>query len=160
MIPEKVLPTLPVALSFEEFFAEAWPMAYRLATFFTQDVSAGEEIAQDVLSRMYRDWGQAERPEAYLRTALVNASNNWHRRRRTGERRLGLLVEPLSADLGAHELVDALAALPFRQRAVVVLRYYADLSEAEIAEALECRPGTVKSLASRALERLAKEIPR
>lgn len=160
MIPEEVLPTAPDARSFEEFFAEVWPTAYRLAVFFTQDASAGEEIAQDVLARMYRDWGRAERPEAYLRTALVNAANSWHSRQRTAERKLRLLAGPVTADLGAPELSDAIAALPFRQRAVVVLRYFADLSEAEIAEALGCRPGTVKSLASRALERLAKEIPR
>ena len=55
---------------------------------------------------------------------------------------------------------EAVATLPFRQRAVVVLRYYADLSEAEIARALDCRPGTVKSLGSRALAALAKEVGR
>lgn len=57
-----------------------------------------------------------------------------------------------------EELADVVAALPFRQRAVIVLRYWCDLSEAEIAAALECRPGTVKSLSSRALARLNKEI--
>ena len=56
------------------------------------------------------------------------------------------------------ELADAIARLPFRQRAVIVLRYYADLTETDIAHALECRPGTVKSLASRALAALSKEI--
>ena len=57
-------------------------------------------------------------------------------------------------------LAEAVGRLPFRQRAVVVLRYYADLSEADIAWALNCRPGTVKSLGSRALEALSKEIDR
>ncbi len=61
-------------------------------------------------------------------------------------------------DFHAEELSDATARLPFRQRAVIVMRYHADLSESEIADALCCRPGTVKSLASRALKALAKEI--
>jgi RNA polymerase sigma factor (sigma-70 family) len=147
-------------LSFEQFFTEVWPWAFRLACFFTQDAAAGEDIAQDVLARMYRTWGSAERPEAYLRTALVNSCNNWHRRSRTQANKLHLLVGPESVELGATELADAIAHLPFRQRAVIVLRYHSDLSEAEIAEALGCRPGTVKSVAARALDRLAKELPR
>ena len=146
--------------SFEQFFAEAWPWAYRLACFFTQDAAAAEDIAQDVMARMYRTWGSAERPDAYLRTALVNSCNNWHRRARTQANKLPLLMTPDIVELGADELADAIARLPFRQRAVIVLRYHADLSEAEIADALGCRPGTVKSLAARALDRLAKELPR
>ena len=59
----------------------------------------------------------------------------------------------------ARELLDAVARLPYRQRAVVVLRYYADFSERDIADALGCRPGTVKSLASRALDTLRQELP-
>jgi RNA polymerase sigma factor (sigma-70 family) len=61
-------------------------------------------------------------------------------------------------EFGFDELADAIARLPFRQRVVIVLRYYADLTEADIAHALGCRPGTVKSLASRALATLSKEI--
>ncbi len=74
--------------------------------------------------------------------------------------KLPLLASPTTTELSFDDLADAVAALPFRQRAVVVLRYHAGLSEAEIAEALACRPGTVKSLASRALSRLQKEIKR
>ena len=147
-------------LSFEQFFAEAWPWAYRLACFFTQDAAAAEDIAQDVMAKMYRTWGSADRPDAYLRTALVNSCNNWHRRARTQATKLPLLMTSETVELGADELADAIAGLPFRQRAVIVLRYHSDLSEAEIADALGCRPGTVKSLAARALDRLAKELPR
>ena len=69
-----------------------------------------------------------------------------------------LLAVHSSDEFRFDELADAIARLPFRQRAVIVLRYYADLTEAEIADALGCRPGTVKSLASRALATLSKEI--
>jgi RNA polymerase sigma factor (sigma-70 family) len=144
--------------SFEEFFAEVWPWAFRLASFLTQNTEAGEDVAQDVLATMSQRWGTADRPAAYLRTALVNASSNWNRRDRTMRDKLPLLVGSNSVEFYAEELSDAIARLPFRQRAVIVMRYHADLSESEIAEALDCRRGTVKSLASRALKALAQEI--
>lgn len=147
-------------MSFEEFFREAWPGAVRLAGLLTQDRAVGEEIAQEAFAQMYRTWGRAERPHAYLRTTLVNSCHNWRRHLQVRQAKQPLLASPASSGLGADELADAVAALPFRQRAVIVLRYYADLSEAEIAEALGCRNGTVKSLASRALARLEKEIER
>lgn len=150
----------PPSTSFEAFFVEAWPRAYRLASLLTQSAAAGEDIAQDVLAKMYRTWGSALRPDAYLRTSIVHSASNWHRHNRTQHDKLPLLAGPASVELGAGELADAIARLPFRQRAVIVLRYHADLSEAEIAGVLGCRPGTVKSLATRALDRLAKELPR
>jgi len=146
--------------SFEDFYASVWLRAFRLASFLTQDTSAGEEIAQDVLLNMYRNWGEADNPDAYLHTALVNAASNWRRRAGMRRSKLPLIADDDRTNFAANELGDAIAALPFRQRAVIVLRYHADLSEAEIAETLSCRPGTVKSLASRALARLAKEIPK
>lgn len=146
--------------SFDEFFLEAWPWSSRLAAFLTQDASAGEDIAQSVLATMSQRWDTTDHPMAYLRAALVNASSNWNRRSRTMRDKLPLLAGPDRFDFQADELADAIAVLPFRQRAVIVMRYHADLSEAEIAEALGCRPGTVKSLAARALQTLAKEIQR
>lgn len=151
-------PTGPT--SFEQFFREGWPGAFRLAWFLTQDRTAAEEIAQEAFARMYVTWGQAETPEAYLRTTIVNRCSNWRRHAGVQRAKLPLLLAPSSTPPEFDELADAVAALPFRQRAVIVLRYHADLSEAEIAGALGCRPGTVKSLASRALARLEKEITR
>ena len=71
---------------------------------------------------------------------------------------LPLLAVHSGIEFRFDELADAIARLPFRQRAVIVLRYYADLTETDIAHALGCRAGTVKSLASRALAALSKEI--
>jgi RNA polymerase sigma factor (sigma-70 family) len=144
--------------SFESFFAEVWPWAFRLASFLTQDVAAGEDIAQDVLTKMSQQWGTADRPAAYLRASIINASHNWNRHGRTTRDKLPLLAVSDRVEFHAEELADAIARLPFRQRAVIVMRYHGDLSESEIAEALDCRRGTVKSLASRALKALAKEI--
>ena len=130
----------------------------------THDEAAGEDVAQEVMTRLYAGWAAIERPEAYLRTAIVNTAVNWRRRQTTSRIKLPLVsrpeaVDPVDTDRSA-ELADALAGLPERQRAVLVLRYWAGLSEAEIADTLGCRPGTVKSLASRALNRLSKELPR
>jgi RNA polymerase sigma factor (sigma-70 family) len=134
------------------------PIAWRALV--AQDAHAGEEIAQEAFARLYPMWGRAERPEAYLRTSIVNGCRNRHRRGRTERTKLPLVATPDRVDIASAELADAVAALPFRQRAVVVLRYWGGLSEAEIADALGCRPGTVKSLASRALARLEKVIER
>lgn len=146
--------------SFDEWFTTAWPRAFRLAAFLTHDTQAGEDIAQDVMADMADRWHTLHLPDAYLRRAITNACWNWKRHTRTVDRKLPLVAGAGHADLRFDHLADAVARLPFRQRAVVVLRYYADLSEAEIADALDCRPGTVKSLASRALATLSKEIPR
>lgn len=143
---------------FDAVFTDAWPWAFRLASLLTQDDQAGAEIAQDALINLYRAWDRVDRPEAYLRTSIVNASHNHHRRKRVHRAKLPLLDRTDRVDFAADELADVIAGLPFRQRAVVVLRYYADLSEQEIAEAIGCRPGTVKSLASRALATMRKEL--
>lgn len=157
---EVVLAGCSETQDFDEFFVSAWPWARKLAAFLTQNATVGEEIAQDALTRMYQQWGAADHPDAYLRSALYNGANNWHRHNSMRRTKLPLLAGPGHLDLGADEMADALAALPFRQRAVLVLRYYADLSEEEIAEVIGCRPGTVKSLSSRALARLATEVPK
>ena len=144
--------------TFAEFFTTAWPSAFRLAAFLTHDLAAGEDIAQDVLAKMSQTWGTADRPAAYLRTAVINASFSWNRRNRTLRSKLPLMASSSRVEFYSDELADSIARLPFRQRTVVILRYYAQMSEREIADALRCRPGTVKSLASRALSTLAQEI--
>jgi RNA polymerase sigma-70 factor (sigma-E family) len=156
--PDTCAPSDPPVLTFERFFEEAWTEGYRLACFLTQNPAAAEDIVQEAMSKMYTTWGQAERPHAYLRTTVVNRCRNWQRHERVKRSKLPLMAAPAAQDFVAEELADAVAALPFRQRAVIVLRYYVGLSELEIAEALGCRPGTVKSLCSRALRQLKKEI--
>lgn len=146
--------------SFDVWFVEAWPRAFRLAAFLTHNTQAAEDIAQDVMVEMSRRWDDIDVPDAYLRRAVTNGSWNWKRRVLTADRKLPLLAVSARDEFRFDHLADAVARLPFRQRAVVVLRYYSGLSEAEIADALGCRRGTVKSLASRALAALSKEITR
>ena len=148
------------AASFETFYVEWWAWAVRVATLITHSNDAGQEIAQDSLLMLYQRWGELDHPKAYLRATIVNRCYNWQRSNRTKREKLPLLTGPAAVELGAPELADAVAGLPMRQRSVLVLRYYCDFTEAEIAAALGCRPGTVKSLSSRALRRLRKEVPR
>ena len=157
-MPLVAAPPAPEVRSFEAFYRSAWPDAVRLAALLTQRRAVAEDLAQEAFARMYPKWERATRPDAYLRRTLINVSINWYRRNATERGKLPPLVDVASAELGFDELADAVATLPFRQRAVLVLRYHHGCSEAEIADALGCRPGTVKSLTSRALARLRKEI--
>jgi RNA polymerase sigma-70 factor (sigma-E family) len=150
------LTTLPE--TFEEFYRRSRPGAVRLAGLLTQDARSAEDLAQEAFTRVFPKWSQIENPSAYLRTTVVNVCRTWRARDRNERSKLDLLGLQDRVELGFDGLADAVAALPFRQRAVLVLRYYDDLSEAEIAQTLGCRPGTVKSLASRALKTLEKVV--
>lgn len=132
----------------------------RLAFLLTGSNALAEEIVQDAFIKVRGRLSQVERPAAYLRMAVVNGSRNHHRRVAV-ERRLGRAASgPAAVDDSVEELGDALTRLPERQRAVLVLRYYLAMSEADIAAALSCRPGTVKSLAHRGLAALREVIER
>ena len=143
-----------------EFYRREYPEAVRLAGLLTGTSSAAEDIAQDALMILRGRFDQVDNPSAYLRGVVVNCCRHWHRDRAQIRRRLELLrIGSRTMDeLGANELVDVVEKLPFRQRVVVVGRYWGDWSEAEIADALGCRPGTVKSLASRAMATLRRQL--
>ena len=147
--------------SFSEFYREARPWAVGVALLLTRDRHRAEDLVQDVFARLHGRYDTVDNPEAFLRTSVVHACRNEHRRATREKARLRRAEERARVlDPDVFELVDAVARLPYRQRAVIVLRYYADLSEKDIAAALGCAPGTVKSLASRALQTLQQEVPR
>lgn len=150
------------SMTFEEFYRERWTDAVRLAFVITGEAASAEDIAQDALSRVATRFATLDAPWPYTRAAIVNTSRSHHRRlRREAVRNRSASTPELDAsDRTAFELLDIVDKLPFRQKTVIVLRYYEDLSEREIADVLGCRPGTVKSLASRALARLAQEVQR
>jgi RNA polymerase sigma factor (sigma-70 family) len=106
---------------------------------------------------MHRLRTQPENPEAYLRTIVANLSRNYTRRLRV-EQRQPLHERSTYSDPEIDETWAILCRLPFRQRAVIALRFYEDLSEAEIARVLRCRPGTVKSNLHRGLAKLREEM--
>jgi RNA polymerase sigma-70 factor (sigma-E family) len=121
-----------------------------------------EDALQEALISLYRRWDRviaADNPDAYVHRSLVNASLQLLRRRRRIE--LPPTVGPGGFDDAIserHQTLQALATLPPRQRAVLVLAFYEDLGEAEIAQAMGCSRGTVKSQKSRALRTLRERL--
>lgn len=145
--------------SFDEFYRLEFSRIVRLARLLTGTPSVAEDLAQEAFMIAYRHRSGLDNPAAFVRTAAVNVCRNWHRSRRRETLRLtrvGPGTQALSAE--SQEMEAVVAGLPYRQRAVLVLRYWMDLSERDIAAALGCRHGTVKSLHSRALDALRKEI--
>jgi RNA polymerase sigma-70 factor (sigma-E family) len=152
---------------FDGFMRGRWPAIVRLAYALSGDVGHAEDLAQTAFARAYASWGRvrgAGDPDAYVRRIVINEHRSRFRRRRVAEELRGDLTSvvgrqpPGPDDQRAFDdqqlLLDALRSLGPRQRAVVVLRYWLDLSEAETAAALNCSVGTVKSQASRALATL------
>jgi RNA polymerase sigma-70 factor (sigma-E family) len=146
------------APSFVDLYrAEHQPMV-RLAFLLTGGDPAAEELVHDAFLSVHRRWDRIDNPGAYLRVAVVNACRSHQRRRAVRER---LLPRRASFVVDApDELSDAIGKLPERQRAAVVLRYFADLPEAEIAMLLDCGVSAVKSLLHRALGSLREVIER
>ena len=151
----------------DDLYVRHTPGAVRLAALITGDADLAQDIAHDAFLRSvgrFRHLRQPEAFEAYLRRAVVNACTSHFRRRKVeatylrGQARMASVDEP---DHGRRdELRVALSALPARQRAAVVLRYYADLSEHQAGEALGCSDAAVRSMVARAMETLRERIPR
>ena len=143
------------ASGFEALYAGSYDRLVRLARLSSADGVPAEEIVQDAFVQLYRRWADVREPAAYLRLAVVNGCRSWGRRRAVALRRAGP-PRPSEPGLDGDALAvrQALATLSPRQRAAVVLRYFEDLPEAEIARVLGCRRGTVKSLLSRSLAKL------
>jgi RNA polymerase sigma-70 factor (sigma-E family) len=146
--------------SFEAFYLASYESLVRLAFVLTSSREVAEDLVQDSFVRLHRHYDNVEAPDRYIRRTVVNASRSHFRKAgRERDKRPLLYVVAAGEAVGASgELNDVLITLPYRQRAAVVLRYYSDLSENEIAEILGCRPGTVGSLIHRGLERMRKAI--
>lgn len=150
--------------AFEEFVRARSAHLFRLALVLTGwDRAAAEDVLQTALERAYRRRRQLFRhgsAEPYVRRVVVNAAVDWRRvRHRRAEQPLDVASDPAMPDQTGQVadrdvLVRALAALAPKQRAVLVLRYWEDVPDAEIAAVLNCGEGTVRSQASRALARL------
>ena len=141
-----------------------WPGLVRLAFGLTGDRWLAEDLAQTALASAYASWWRvrkADDPDAYVRRILINASKSRWRRRRAAEQPGGPPAEvpdpaadPAAAVGERSALLAALSTLPPRQRAVVVLRYWEDLTDAQAAALLGCSASTVRSQAARALAKL------
>lgn len=156
------VPERPEAPAFHEFVAGRSAGLLRTAYLVVGDYQLAQDLVQESLIKTYMAWRRLRdvgNAEAYARRVVVTTSISWRRRRSFAERPVEVLpgvVEPDVGDLVAAEadLWTQLRALPPRQRAAVVLRYYEDLSIAETAELMGCSVGSVKRHASDGLAKL------
>jgi RNA polymerase sigma factor (sigma-70 family) len=144
--------------SFEAVYERNWVALYRMASLMTGSAAEGEDLAQEAFTRWYAHQ-DAPNPDAYLRMVLVNLCRSRHRRVRSAVRWAHLFERPDRTEPELNVLLDIVGRLPVRQRAAVILRYYEGRSDDEVAKLLQCRPGTVRSLLSRALAQLRTEFP-
>ena len=151
---------MEVGPEFGEFVRANTAALLRTGYLLTGNAGAAEELVQDTLVRLYPKWDKvqaADQPLAYVRRSLTNGFINERRKASSHELRFDLVPDrPDERDAtrsiaDRDELWPLLKTLPARQRAAIVLRYYHDLSDDQIAAALECRGGTVRSLISRGL---------
>lgn len=156
---------MDVEESFAEYVGARWAMLYRLAVLLAGEAHA-DDLTQAALMRAYSSWSrvrQAASPDAYVKKILVNTAVTEGRKRGrvlafSPDRSADAVSSHEDSVLDRDDLWSRIGALPPRQRAVIVLRYYEDLSEAEIAQTLGCAPGTVKAHASAALKTLRISI--
>ncbi|MFC4020736.1 SigE family RNA polymerase sigma factor [Micromonospora sp. GCM10011542] len=156
----------PLEEEFREFVAARSAALLRTAYLLAGDWATAEDLLQTALTKTYLAWkrlGGIEAIEPYARRVMVNTSTSWWRRRWHGERPTEVLPERAGVDeieqqLDRDLLWRHLTALPTRQRAVLVLRFYEDMSEAQTAALLNISPGTVKSQTSRALSTLRRRM--
>jgi RNA polymerase sigma-70 factor (sigma-E family) len=144
-----------------------WSRLVRLGYGLTGDQGLAEDLAQTALAKAFASWPRVRRagdPDAYVRRIMLNANSGRFRKRRVREHLTDAPPElagpPAGDPAGQHDdrsaLIEALMGLPQGQRSVVVLRYWMDMTETEVAAALGCSVGNVKSQASRALAKLRR----
>lgn len=153
---------------FRVFVRQQWNPLLRTAYLLTGDRGLAEDLVQSALEKTHRRWGRIRRqdaPEVYVRRVMVNTATSWWRRRRPVE--VPLLASDATPVADAYaqveqrqQLVAALRRLPPRTQAILVLRYFEDLSEVDTARVLGCSVGAVKSQASRGLARLRSQFER
>lgn len=142
--------------SFSELYLTEFPGLVRLATLLTGRTDTARDVVQDAFVRLHLKWGSVRDPGAYVRRSVVNGSRSHHRRAAREASRSGLLANGVdtTAALDVDHTLATLAALNHRERAIVVLKFYEQRSEAEIATLVGCRPGSVGPTLQRALAKL------
>ncbi len=147
---------------FDAFVIARWHALLRTAYLLTRDEGRAEDLVQTALTKLWFAWDRvAGDPEPYVRRILVNTHTSWWRRRWGSERATDRVIELEAKEIASESDMDlwtALGHLPPGQRAVVVLRYFDDLTEAETAAQLGCSVGTVKSQHAKALRHLRADI--
>lgn len=154
-------------VTFEQFVTARWTALYRTAYLLTGEQVDADDLVQATLVKAYASWRRircADVPEAYVHRMLVNEFLSGARRQKRAREHAQRQQQVAAAPTHEAQVLDRVGvwehvmALPPRQRAVIVLRFYEDLPEREIAQVLDCAPGTVKSQASAALRSLRARI--
>jgi RNA polymerase sigma-70 factor (sigma-E family) len=151
--------------SVDEFCRAMWPVLAGSLGLYCHDIGVGEELAQEALARAWARWDRVstlESPEGWVYRVGLNLARSRFRRGQA-ERRALQRLGPANQEhvLASAEVIavrDAVTSLPDRQRAAIVLRYFADLPVATVAEAMDCAQGTVRSLTSQAIDRLRVDL--
>jgi RNA polymerase sigma-70 factor (sigma-E family) len=145
---------------FRTFFETQAESLRRLGTFLTSDAEQGAELAQEALVRVYKQWGRIkdQDPGPYARRVLVNLVRSAHRRKMVERKHLSAVEDVVRCETRQVDdwlrVSEALKSLPPMRRAAIVLRFYEDMPEAEIARVLDRPLGTIKSDIHRALAKL------
>ncbi len=142
-----------------DLFERARRPMVRLAYTLTRDSELADEIVQDAFLRLHEKWAVVDNPAGYLRTTVVNSCHSHHRHLHVVRKApVEPGVPPVGPDGVDETLARAVARLPFPQQAVLVLRYFCDLDDIEIAATLGINRATVRTRAHRGLTRLRKEV--
>jgi RNA polymerase sigma-70 factor (sigma-E family) len=153
---------------FDDFVTTRGPSLLRFAYLLTGDAHQAEDIVQEALARAHLRWGQIDSydvPEAYVRKVVLRQYLSWRRRRSSSEIPVAAVPDRPDRAGAAERIADRqelsalIAGLPKMQRAVIVLRYFEDRDDEDIAQLLGCAPATVRSHAARGLNRLRAAMP-
>lgn len=160
MSPERSVDEDVVAGDFAAFYSGSSQEAFELAWLLTRNRSVCEDVVHDAYAALFARFDSVERPTAYLRRSIVNGVYLRTRRMRRERARVELVAVtvPTSTEGPTGGLQDAVAALKVKQRTAIVLRYWAGLSDVEIAQVMGVRRGTARSILSRALAELRKDV--
>ena len=151
-------PTKSGSEAFSDFYRAEQPAQVRRAALMLRSDQAANDVVHEALAEVYRRWDSIENPAAYLNRAVLNGCRAVGRHR-SQQSRLVDKLRPVDASSPHNEwLLDVLHRLPFNQRAAVVLRFYAQMSEREIADALDKPTGSIGPWITRGLKTLRKEL--
>jgi RNA polymerase sigma factor (sigma-70 family) len=142
--------------AFTAFYDSAYVRVARLGFLLTGNAAVGEELAQDAFVQLYRRWDDVREPAAWVRAAVVSGSRSWWRRAKRPLPGPDVSTSVDQADvLAVRTVLDSLSP---RYRTALVLRFFEDLPERDIADAMGCPLGTVRSLIHRGLQRMKDEL--
>ena len=148
------------ARTFDDVYRDERPKLVRTAFLIVRSQHVAEELVHDGFVRLHQNWATVERPGGFLHTAVVHLCLTWLKRRDMEHDRLRRVADPAGAEQEPDELWDAIGRLDPDRRAVLVLRYYDDLTYEQIAEVIGCPVGTVRSRLNRGIADLRGEIER